>query len=57
MATYIATQGVGEFMAGDEVSGFNAAQIKTFLAEGVIKEIDEPKPAPKRTTKADDKEG
>ena len=33
---YIATQGVGKFKAGQEVSGFSAERIKTFLKEGVI---------------------
>ncbi len=49
---YTALQPVGRFKKGEFVGGLNDAQIKKLLADGVIQEVPELKPAAsaKKTT-------
>ena len=52
---YKAFQPVGRFQKGDVVGGLDDAQIKKLLADGVIQEVSEPKPAPAKKTTGDEK--
>lgn len=52
---YKALHPIGRFKKGDVVGGLDDAQIKKLLADGVIQEVSEPKPAPAKKTTGDEK--
>lgn len=52
---YKALQPVGRFKKDDIVGGLDDAQIKKLLADGVIQEVPEPKPALVKKTTGDEK--
>jgi hypothetical protein len=52
---YKALQPVGRFQEGDVVGGLDDTQIKKLLADGVIQEVPESKPALAKKTTGDEK--